>query len=288
MPLVVRPGRPDDLPAIAKWTRDTFDWGDYVADVFDDWLEDPAGVVIVGELDGAPIGLGRVAMVSPAEGWAQGMRVHPEHRRAGVGTAISEAMWDWARIAGARIVRLAIDERNIASQRQAEHMGFRRVNSWRRGERMIGENSPVPEGNGGMRVPPLERLDDAPSAEAEPAFLSWSSGELARAARGLFPIGWVWRTMTVEHLVLAARNRNLVEGRPGWAIVEVHDEVLFAHWLETTPDDARAMVLALVDRAVEATVGEIRVWVPSIDWLEEAFAASGFEFDTVGVWALAL
>src|SRR3989304_3123140 len=82
-------------------------------------------------------------------------------------------------------VRGMVAEEGARGGRQATSMGFRKVCDWRRGERVIGEGSPVPEGNGGRRVPPPERLDAAHSAEAEPAFLSWSTGELARAAHGL-------------------------------------------------------------------------------------------------------
>jgi GNAT superfamily N-acetyltransferase len=289
MVLIVREGRPEDLPFISEWTKETFAWGDYVAEVFLEWVADDAGTVIVGELDGLPIAMGRVAMVAPTEAWAQAMRVHPNHRRAGHGTAVSHAMWAWARQRGALIVRLAIDHRNEASAAQVATMGFRKMSDWRRGERAIGENSPVPEGNGGARIPPMERLDDAPSAEAEPAFLSWSTGELARVARGLLPISWVWRTMNLDHLVLAARNHNLLEGRPGWAITELDEDGVFqVHWMETSPDDAHAMVLALVDRAVEGGVSMMKVMIPDVPWLAEPFTQSGFEFMDVGVWALGL
>ena len=36
---VIRPARADDQPAIAAFTTDTFSWGDYVSDVFLDWLD---------------------------------------------------------------------------------------------------------------------------------------------------------------------------------------------------------------------------------------------------------
>jgi len=41
-------------------------------------------------------------------------RVRPDHRRKGIGTAVSTALWDWAREQGAVVVRLAIDETNAA------------------------------------------------------------------------------------------------------------------------------------------------------------------------------
>ncbi len=282
MPPIVRIARPEDRPAIAEWTVDTFEWGDYVSDAFDDWLADEAGTILVAEVDGAPVAMGRIAMVAPTEAWAQGMRVHPDHRRQGLATTVSTAMWDWARDRGARIVRLAIDERNTPSQAQVTGMGFRRMSDWHRGVRAVGD---PPDG---MRVPQPERLDDAPSAEAELAYVSWSSGDLARVARGLLAIGWVWRTMTVDHVALAARNHNLLAGRAGWAIAEVDEDTLEVHWLETAPDDAPAMVLALIDRAVEVGAGEINVMIPAVDWLHAACADAGFEFHDIGVWALPL
>lgn len=284
----IRPARTEDIPLIASWTQDTFPWGDYVAERLPEWLANPACQVIVAEEAGAILATVTGTMVSPTEMWAQGIRVHPEHRRRGIATTVSRVLWDWARDQGAVVIRLAIDEANTASQAQVTAMGFRRVCDWRRGARDIGSSSPDPGGNGGRRVPPAERLEVAPSAEAEPAYLSWSGSELARAAHGLLPIGWVWRRLTLDHLLLAARHRDLYEGRPGWAIAEVDEDGMHVHWMETTPDDAAAMALALVDLAGEMAVPEMRVWNPAVDWLEAAFTRLGFEFHTAGVWALEL
>lgn len=284
----IRPARHEDVPLIAAWTEHTFDWGDYVAERMPAWIDSAASRVLVAEEDGAILATVTGTLVSPSEAWAQGIRVHPDHRRRGLGTAVAEALWDWAREQGAGVVRLAIDESNTASQAQVTAMGFRQVCWFHRGDRTIGEGSPVPEGNGGKRVPPPERLGTANSAEAEPAFLSWSTGDLARAARGLLPIGWVWRRMTVDHLTLAARNRDLYEGRPGWAIAEVTDGVFFVHWMETAEDDALAMAKAVVDRAADAGVAEMRIWVPDVPWLLEAFTTLGCAFHRAGVWARAL
>ena len=43
----VRLARPDDHSAIAAFTQDTFDWGDYVADAFPRWLADENSAVLV-------------------------------------------------------------------------------------------------------------------------------------------------------------------------------------------------------------------------------------------------
>jgi GNAT superfamily N-acetyltransferase len=284
----IREARLDDVAGIASWTERTFEWGDYLSDVLPDWIDDPAGTVLVAEGAGGPIAVARVAMVSPAEAWAQGARVHPDHRRRGIATELSTRLWDWARRRGARVVRLAVEDDNLAADQQVTAMGFRRICDWRFATRRLGERSPVPEGNGGRRVPAAERLQPAHSAEAEPAFFSWSAGELAKAARGLFPIGWVWRTMTVDHAALAARSGALWEGRPGWAIVEREEDSVRTHWLETAETDASSMVRALVDHAAGARRSRIDIMAPAVPWLESALVSTGFTMQGLGVYALTL
>jgi RimJ/RimL family protein N-acetyltransferase len=278
--MLIRPARREDIPLIAAWTENTFDWGDYVAGRLPEWIENPASQVIVAEEDGAIVGTVTGTMVSPTETWAQGIRVHPEHRRKGIATSISAVLWDWAREQGARVIRLAVDDSNTSSQAQVVTMGFRKLADWRRGWRVIGEGSPVPEGNGGRRVPPPERLDVAPSAEAEPAFLSWSTAN-SPAPRMVYPDRMV-APMTAQHLVLPATGP--LRGTSGLGVAEVDrdDNMLAVHWMETMRDDAGAMALALVDLAADAAVGEIRTFQPPLGWLETAFTRLGFEFHTVG------
>ena len=51
--LTIRPARPDDRPAMERICAHTWDWGDYVPEVWDDWLAQGGGMgVIVGELAG--------------------------------------------------------------------------------------------------------------------------------------------------------------------------------------------------------------------------------------------
>ena len=68
MSYTIRPGRAGDKAAIAEFTRDTFSWGDYVADKFDEWIEDSSGRVIVAVDDtDVAIAMSRVSLLSPGE-----------------------------------------------------------------------------------------------------------------------------------------------------------------------------------------------------------------------------
>ena len=282
---IIRPATGGDRDQIAVWTRDTFEWGDYVADRWHEWVDSDDGHLIVAEVDGAVAAFAFVSLVSAREAWSQGMRVHPDFRRQGLGKMVGEALWPWAEEKGASVVRLAVEDWNTAARGQVEAMGFRPVSAWLFAGRGVGENSPVPEGNGGRRVPAEEGLRPANTAEAEPAYLSWISGDLARAARGLFARGWTWMRLTVGHLADGARRRTLFAGRPGWALVELEDTRLHVHWLETAESDARAMVRALVDRAAGAGSERLSAMIPAVDWLRQAFERSAFEMRPLTVWA---
>ena len=108
-----------------------------------------------------------------------------------------------ARERGAQVLRLIVEDWNEPARAQVEAMGLRPVSRWVMADRAVGDASPVPEGNGGRRTPAAERLRAVPSSEAEPSFMSWASGPLSHASRGLFPIGWSFRRMTVEETASA-------------------------------------------------------------------------------------
>lgn len=271
----LRPARTTDREAIAEWTRDTFSWGDYVAPALDHWLSDDDGDVVVAEVAGDVVGIARVTMLSPAEAWLQAVRVHLDHRQGGIGLALGTWAIEWAIEQQALVMRLAVENWNRAAQSLFEKLGFRSESRWVGVERGVGENSPVPAGNGGRRIMAPEGVRPAHSAEAEPALLSWSGGRLEHAARGLVAIGWQWRKLRLEDLVAAARRRELWEGRPGWAIAGIDGDGFRVSWISTTADDAKAMVRALIDQAASAGVERIEAIIPDVDWLRRPFQQAG-------------
>jgi len=277
-----------DSEYISSWTAETFSWGDYVGETFGDWLEEDTSAVIVADVRGRAVSLGRIRMVSDTQSWASAMRVHPDFRRSGIASAVGDTMWEWARVAGARVTRLAVEDWNEAARDLVAKAGFRPIGDWLWAQRGVGDSSPVPEGNGGMRVGGYEAIKPANSAEVEPALLSWSGGELARAAHGLFAIGWTWQRLTEAHLVGAAKHRMLWGGRPGWAYAGSEGDRFNVNWIETNPEDSRAMVRALVERAADSGAETMRTMIPDVDWLVQAFRRAGFETGGITVFALAL
>jgi GNAT superfamily N-acetyltransferase len=282
----IRHARSTDKPSVAAFTEDTFAWGDYVTGAFDRWLADPQGVLVVAtdENDEA-IAIARGTLLSATELWLQGARVHTDWRRFGIASALDAELENWGRAQGAQVARLAIEEWNAPAQAQVQKIGMRPSGEWLTGDRDVHGPQIVPSGNGGRRRPPQDRLVAAPSAEAAPAFMAWSAGELGRAARGLFVLGWNWRRLTLDDLVRGARGAALWMSPAGWALAALDDGELEVGWAETGPDDADELVRAVLDLADELNADTVTVKLPALDWVRQALDVAGFRTSSLTLYA---
>ncbi|MDP8958782.1 MAG: GNAT family N-acetyltransferase [Actinomycetota bacterium] len=286
MEIAIRPARAEDKEAVAVFTHHTFPWGDYVTGVFDDWLRDPKGRVMVAcDPADRAVGMARVTLLSPREAWAQGARIHPGFRRQGIGKRLNDALCAWAAQRGARVMRLAVEEWNQPARGQVAQLAYRPVSQWVFAAGALADASPVAGGDGGQRVPGPERLEPATSSEAEPAYFAWARSGLARAARELFPLGWSWRSLTLQDVAAAARAGGLWAARCGWAISEPSREALRVSWVSTAPEDAAAMTRALVDRGIDMGAERVEVMAPAVSWLTEPLRRAAPDLHPLVVYA---
>jgi GNAT superfamily N-acetyltransferase len=277
---VIRPATPDDIEPIRSWTQDTFAWGDYVGDAIEDWIEEPAALLMVCvDADGAPIAMSRAEMLSDTEGWLSAARVHPDHRRSGLGTAMNLHGVEWARGRGARVVRLATEEGNRAARNQVERMGYRAVGDWLRGtaSRASGHRS-------GM----VDRLRPTGAGDADAAWMFWSQSDLALAGRDLWPGGWRWRRAYRRDLDTAIEARSLYESQAGWVVALGSGPALEAVWMAVTPADAPPMLDGLRNLARERKKETVGVYLPKTPWTAEALTRTGFDLMPSVVYALSL
>ena len=280
--ITIRPGRIEDAERVRSFTEDTFDWGDYVGREFPTWLGNPDELAIVAADDeDSPVAVARVGLLSDAEAWLSGARVHPQHRRQGIGSVMNDFGVDWSRERGAKVIRLATEEANTAARAQVEKLGYRAVARFALAVRAIESKTPPGAGtgsNGGRRLTGTERLDLAPSAEAEPAYLVWSTGDEARVAHQLFPSdGWAFRRLRPGDLVAAAKARRLWTSPSAWVVTDEEADEMWVPLFITTIEDADRAAVALVDLAQERAAGLLRVMIPRVDWLEEALQRQGFQ-----------
>lgn len=288
--MIIRPARLDDEAAIVAFTTGTFEWGDYIPENIGPWLrsDDTSTVLVAADDDDQPIGMVRGLMMSADEAWLHAARIRPDARRRGIATEVTMAANQWAADRGARVVRLLTESWNVPAQAQVRKAGFRDVSRWFYAIVRIGSAQPNPIGNGGRRVPGEERLTPAPRAEAEPAFLSWSSGDIIRHSRGLFPIWWLFRSLHLEDLEKAAKESQLWSCPAGWVIGEFQDQSFHVSWMTANPDDGYPLVRALVDRATDLRAERLTALVPAAPFLAKAFERVGAELHHDILWEHAL
>jgi len=285
--VVFRPGRPEDAEAVRGFATGTFPWGDYVPAEFPRWVDRPGSLLLVGADDDVPVAVGRVVLLSPTEAWIHALRVAPERRREGIARRLLDALSSWAATEGARVVRLLVEEGNDGSHALVAAAGFAAAAPWMAASTTVGPFDAVdPRTNGGKRVPGEERLVQAPVAEAGPAWIAWSTGELARTGRQLLPFGWHLRRMTVADVEEAARRKALWQSPSGWVIADLDtDRGIVVSWMATNDLDVARLVRALLDWARMAGIERLRIHAPVVPWLVEALERTGFTISRSTVYS---
>lgn len=124
---VMRSARMDDWDDVRDFCTRTFSWGDYIEEVWDDWVD--GGGLIVCEEDGAILGISHLALAGD-EAWMEGIRVRPSARRRGIGSALLARMECIAVSRGAVHARAAIETTNTRSLAMFGSLGYRPGGDW--------------------------------------------------------------------------------------------------------------------------------------------------------------
>ena len=268
--LIIRPARPDDRPAMERICAHTWEWGDYIPEVWDDWLADEQGLPIVGELAGRVVALSRLRFQAPDQLWLEGMRVDAEHRRRGIGRQFLEHSIAFAQERGARVVRLSTSYHNIPVHTLTAQAGMEYLGAYQL-------RTAVP-------------LPDVP----DPVFLSAKHGDQVRAflsdspmlayTHGLYSLDWAWQELS------AARVAQFLEGGQfaaqlspdgrllALAILQAYPEG-YELWISFIDGEAAALTeLATAIRGHAARLGaeKVQVMVPDLGWLRADLSRAGY------------
>jgi GNAT superfamily N-acetyltransferase len=276
----VRPARADDADAVAAFTRDTWpdrSVDDYVPRAFERWVEARTDDrrALVAEVDGAVAGVVQGVLLSPWEAWAQGLRTDPDHRGAGVGSALTKAVFSWASARGATVVRNIVFSWNTPSLGLSRSVGFDPATEFRWA-------TPAPDAEAS---PPMATVCDPDAAWAY-----WTDSAAREHLRGLALDGdepWALSALTRADLRAAADDdRLLVVADGGIRGVAVRTrtatygdgdptaEYAVGAWDPRDVDAARALFAAVARDAAAVDAATTRVLVPeSVAWVTDAAAA---------------
>ncbi len=136
----IRPATKTDKEEVLRFCINTFEWGDYIDQVWDLWYSDRNGVLLVAEDEHYSIhnNIGpSVIAISHAslcpnnkKVWLEGIRVNPDYRRRTVATQLIEKMISYGKEQGAKEASAMVANNNIASQLMMEKNGFVMISKW--------------------------------------------------------------------------------------------------------------------------------------------------------------
>lgn len=202
-PLTIRPLRPADRERVLEIVADVWEGHDYLPQVLDDWLADPAGNFQAGELEGVVVAVHRWRPIQRTVAYYEGLRVASAHRRRGVGRAMLRAAIAEVRgLDGYERLRLATGNPHARALFEAE--GFRHrltVTRW------VADRV---EGGEPARMPPV--------ADAARLHRTLTADPALAAYGGLDPLPDGARDVDVAYLEEVLRGGHLREGGGGRAI----------------------------------------------------------------------
>jgi GNAT superfamily N-acetyltransferase len=200
-----RDARPEDREEIFAFTANTWEHGDYISYVFDDWLADRSGLFLVIEDTSTNriAGLDKLTMIALGEAWFEGLRIRQEYRGRGLATQVQRHMIGEARRLGASTVRLLTRVNNVPIHLAAYRDGFSRIAHVR------GFNWKLASATGQTPTTEVYNLRPATPEEAPILYHGWRQSSAYRVS-GLVNHSWSFRSTNVQEWRDAANNGLLL------------------------------------------------------------------------------
>jgi N-acetylglutamate synthase-like GNAT family acetyltransferase len=202
----VRPAQATDKSAVEAICAQVWEGDDYIPKVWDDWLDDPHGELIVAELAGQVVGVAKLSRLADDEWWMEGLRVAPACRGQGISSKLHAHLVEKAHQVGRGTLRFGTRSENEPVHHIAARDGFCHLATYQRYRA-----DPLSTAN----APSLRQLTEADLLAAwslvheSPRY--WASG-------GLYEDRWIWKDLNHERLA-----RHLASGDV-WGVDAPGDE----------------------------------------------------------------
>ncbi|MBP7689108.1 MAG: GNAT family N-acetyltransferase [Thermoflexales bacterium] len=291
--LIFRPVVPADKDRVLAFTAHTWGAGegDYIHDVFDEWLADSAGEFTAAVLDAQVVAIAKLTDLGDGEWWFEGLRVDPDFRRRGIASALNRYHVELARRLGGKVMRYMTGGENVGSQTIGAQAGFQHT---------ITFAARLAAASAAFEVPAKLTLADVPAA------LKWLDSPLVRYQHQAFRDAWSVQTMTA-----AAITRAIAEGRvfglkhpdgsiAAWAVVRsaAYDEDsedgrshrLRVDHLDGEPGAMLELARQMRGLAAQLHRSEVSAGVSDYAPLIDALTQAGYQLnpDHFGLWIMEL
>jgi hypothetical protein len=263
--LIIRQAEPDDRSRIFAFLQEVWDGEDYLPSVWDDWVVDPAGQLVVAELDGEPIATARIVNLGHGEFWLEGLRVAKPYRMRGVAGQIKRYLLNYWEDHAGRSIGYLTHRDQLAVHKLAQAIGFSETFH----VQMVRWDSAV----GRHEFQPCEDLDWAAHK-----FTAWSQ---ANGLEGRMELDWSYPKILVERIgkmgsVYAWRGDRAVVGLTRDVWNEQRVGVVACLCVELADCDEFFLDLARLCSMLELAGGR---WFAPLKWLRLHDAANaGLQF----------
>ena len=137
----IRHATKSDKGEVLRFCVNTFEWGDYIDQVWDFWISDRNGVLLVAEHDeeynihgkkrSSVIAISHASLCPNNKNvWLEGIRVHPNFRNRYIATQLLNSMISYGKEQGADEASAIVAGNNIPSQLMMESNGFAIISKW--------------------------------------------------------------------------------------------------------------------------------------------------------------
>jgi ribosomal protein S18 acetylase RimI-like enzyme len=279
--IAIRPARAEDRETVLAFCANTWEWGDYIERVWEQWQSDSTGLLLVALHDGQPVGIVHLQMLSATDAWQEGMRVDPAYRKQGIARQLSMEASAEAMRRGATTVRLLTESTNEASIHMVEQGHFRRAGAF--APYTASAVTGTLQHNTGLEEPVLATLTDQDEIIA---YLDVSSN--FPAVGGLYYAGFtgyrisdilLTEKIQAQQIYLLRRWERL----DGLAIAEPRTERqgkhLFIGYIDGTTESISLLAYALRCRLSALGLEQVRAAVPDLMMVRDAFAGAEYEWD---------
>ncbi|MFL6324482.1 MAG: GNAT family N-acetyltransferase [Nitrososphaeraceae archaeon] len=249
-----RHAKQSDKEDVLRFCTNTFEWGDYIEEVWDVWYSDPNGYLMIAEKNEMIAAVSH-AYVCPNRNriWLEGVRVNPDFRRRSIGTELIKKMVQYGKEQGAQEAAGLVSVKNVASQAMMEKNGFVVTSRW------IYCNSSTnvhqePD-NGQAKIATLK------DKEVMRSYLKQS--QIFRAAAENYAHLWRWYHLHLDSDVL----QNLIDNRK-IIIMTNHDHSIIHGLIIINKNDNNMFQIGYIDAVDVLTLKHLITFVINLAYSE--------------------
>lgn len=277
----IRSARQEDREAVLAFCEHTWEWGDYIEHVWEKWLSDPTGQLLVALIEGKPVGIVHLQMLNETDAWQEGMRVDPAYRQQGIAWQLSLEANAEAMRRGATVTRLITESINAASIHLVERAHFRRAGAFAPYTAMPVTSVPRSNAN-------LDELVLATPEDLREIIEYLDVSNIFPTTGGLYYAGFTAHRISDRLLAEKIRTGQIYllrrwERLDGLAITEIREgrqgKHLFLGYIDGTTESISLIAYTLRRKLADAGIEEVRAAVPDLTMVRDAFTGAEYQWE---------